>query len=112
MKKKKKKSFFQGFIDFVVGSGKDVLFDALQEKVSETIDGAEEKLERAIKKILSIVTVFSVIFIGFIFVLVGLSKYLSEAVSGFKFGIGYIVVGAILIMLALLFRIAANSSRS
>jgi len=109
--KKQKKTFFQGFIDFIVGAGKDTIFDALQEKVTETIDEAEIRIERVIKRILSIITIFAIIFLGLIFVLVGFSKYLTEAVDAFNFGIGYIVVGAALIILALLFRIAANTPR-
>lgn len=108
-KKSTKKSFFQKILDFIVGSGKGSILDAVQEKVTETIDEAEIRLERAIKKVLSMVGAFLLIFIGLIFALVGISKYLSESVDSLSNGLGFIVVGAAIIIIALILRIFSNN---
>ena len=108
MSKKKKFSFWEQVMNIIVGTSKKGLLDSVKEKVSETMEEAEERLERAIKKVLSITAVFLIVFIGFIFVLVGLAKFLTESVTSFNFGVGYIIVGAGIIILALLFRIGAN----
>lgn len=105
---KKKQSWWHSFLDFVVDTGKETLVDTVQEKMQETLEVAELKLERALKRVLSVTALFLLLFIGFIFALVGLSQYLSERVEAFNYGVGFIVVGAGLVVLALLLRIAAN----
>jgi hypothetical protein len=44
-------------------------------------------------------------FIGAMFILIGLAKYLNETVPGLAHGVGTILIGVILIVLALFVRV-------
>jgi hypothetical protein len=105
----KKGGFFKSIFSFIAGIGGETIMTTLQEKVSETMDEAEARIERAVKRILTALTLFIILFTGFIFVLVGLAKYLTESVTSLNFGLGFVLVGACLIILALLIKVIAKT---
>jgi hypothetical protein len=89
--------FFKEIGNFLLGEG----ITKLQEKVDETFKKVEQKIEIITKKVIKTSILFVMIFVGMIFILVGLAKYLNETVPGLDHGLGTLLVGAILIALAL-----------
>ena len=92
---------FKDIIGFLVGEG----LSTLKKTVDKTIKDLEERIERATIKVIKTLTLFLMMAIGFLFVLVGLAKYLNETVPGLAHGIGTMVVGGVLIVLALFVRV-------
>ena len=93
--------FFKEIGKFFLGEG----ITKLQEKVDETFKKVEQKIEIITKKVIKTSILFLMMFIGAMFILIGFAKYLNETVSGLAHGLGTILVGAILIVLALFVRI-------
>ncbi len=68
--------------------------------VKQTMDDIEKKTLRIVHNTIRSLVVMIMVSIGAIFALVGLSKYLSETVVSLNNGLGFVVVGAALIILA------------
>ena len=93
--------FFKEAGNFLLGEG----ISKLKDKVDKTIKDLEQKIEIITKKVIKTSILFLMMFIGGMFILIGLAKYLNETVSGLGHGLGTILVGAVLIVLALFVRI-------
>jgi len=93
--------FFKDIGKFLLGEG----ISKLQEKVDETVKKVEQKIEIITKKVIKTSILFIMIFVGAIFMLVGLAQYLNATVPGLAYGLGTILVGAILIVLALFVKV-------
>ncbi|MBN1645883.1 hypothetical protein JW868_02470 [Candidatus Woesearchaeota archaeon] len=76
--------------------------DSIKKKVDTTVEQTKKKVELIVTNALKISAVFVIVVVGFIFALVGVSKYLSETVNALNHGLGFLVVGAVLIILALI----------
>jgi len=85
----------------LLGDGLRSVAEEIKQKVHETIMMAQQRMEEALKKALKMLTLYIIIFIGFIFVLVGFGKYLSETVPALDHGLGYILVGIVLVIMGL-----------
>ena len=94
-------SFWKDVAGFLAGEG----IKGLKSTVDKTIKTVEEKIERATIKVIKTSILFLMMIIGVIFALVGLAQYLNNTVSGLANGLGTILIGAILIVLALFVRI-------
>jgi uncharacterized membrane protein len=92
--------FFKDIGKFLLGEG----MSRLQEKVDETVKRVEQKIEIITRKVIKTSILFLMMFVGMIFVLVGLAQYLNATVPGLAYGLGTVLVGAILIVLALFAR--------
>jgi len=93
--------FFKELGKFILGEG----ISKIQEKVDETIKKVEQRIEIATMKVIKTSILFLMIFVGVIFMLVGLAQYLNAVVPRLAHGLGTILVGAILIVLALFVRV-------
>lgn len=94
-------SFFKDIGGFLLGEG----VKNLKKTVDSTIKNVEERIERATIKVIKTLVLFLMMFIGVIFALVGLAQYLNNTVPGLANGLGTILIGAILILLALFVRV-------
>jgi protein-S-isoprenylcysteine O-methyltransferase Ste14 len=86
---------------FILGEG----VSKLKAKVDETIKNVEVRIERATVKVIKTSILFLMMLVGIIFLLVGLAQYLNATVPHLAHGLGTVLVGAILIVLALFVRI-------
>ncbi len=77
----------------------------IKKKVDKTIKNVEERIEVATKKVIKAMALSLMLFLGIIFALVGLAQYLNNTVSGLRDGLGTILIGAVLIVLALFVRV-------
>jgi len=93
-------SFFKDLGNFLLGEG----LSSLKKTVDKTIKDVEHRIERATIKVIKTSILFLMMIIGIIFILVGLAKYINETVPGLAHGLGTILIGAILIVLALFVR--------
>ncbi|MFC1648512.1 hypothetical protein ACFL1B_03555 [Nanoarchaeota archaeon] len=66
--------------------------------VDRTLENAEKKIERLTHNALKASMMFVLIFLGLIFALIGLAQFITAHYT-FKPGIGYILVGVVLILL-------------
>jgi len=92
--------FFKEAGNFVLGGG----MSKLKDKVDRTINDLEQKIEIITKKVIKTSILFLMMFIGAMFILIGFAKYLNETVPAFNHGLGTMLVGAVLIVLALFVR--------
>ncbi|MBW2990389.1 hypothetical protein KY348_01650 [Candidatus Woesearchaeota archaeon] len=93
--------FFKEIGNFLLGEG----LSTFKKTVDKTIKDIEVKVERATIKVIKTATLFLMIFLGVIFILVGLATYLNENVRALNDGLGTILIGAVLIVLALFVRV-------
>jgi len=94
-------SFWKDLGGFLVGEG----VSTIKKKVDKTIKNVEERIEVATKKVIKAMALSLMLFLGIIFALVGLAQYLNNTVSGLRDGLGTILIGAVLIVLALFVRV-------
>ncbi len=88
--------------DFLKGLGSMVgesLLTDIKDKVDDTLEDAKLKVEETTEQVLKKLISFFIVLLGIVFGLVGLSKYLTEAVPALADGIGYVVVGLALLLL-------------
>ena len=85
----------------ILGDGVRAVADEIKEKVHETIADAQQKVEETIHRALKVLMLYIIIFIGLIFVLVGFAKYLSETVDALAHGLGFLVVGLVLVLMGM-----------
>lgn len=93
--------FFKEAGKFLMGEG----MSRLKDKVDKTVKDLEQKIEIITRKVIKTSILFLMMFIGAMFVLIGFAKYLNEAVPGLAHGLGTILIGAVLIVLALFVRV-------
>src|SRR4030043_301003 len=77
----------------------------LKDKVDKTIKDVEQRVERATIKVIKTLTLFVMMLIGALFILIGLAQYLNETVPGLRHGLGTVLIGAVLLVLALFVRL-------
>ncbi len=94
-------NFFKEIGKFLLGEG----ISTLKKTVDKTIHDIEVKVERTTIKVIKTSILFLMMIVGVIFILVGLAKYLNEIVPGLAHGLGTILIGVILILLALFVRV-------
>lgn len=104
MKKKKEKGFWQTFIAILLGEQAEAILDSVKTKVDRTIEETEAKVAIATRKVVQTLAIVFIIFLGFVFVLVGISQYL-EKIPSLEGGLGYVLVGAVLVIFALIGRL-------
>ena len=83
--------------DFVVGEASGMV-GSVGKRVDRTLKDAEKKIEHATVNAIKASIVFIMMFIGLIFILVGLANYITERFT-LGDGMGLIIVGAALIFL-------------
>jgi len=98
---KKKHSFWNTIGEFIVKEVSHGVFYSLKETALETLESVEKKVNQIVHNALKRLVLFFLIITGFIFVLVGFSKYLSETVPALGNGLGYLLVGVVLVLLAM-----------
>lgn len=96
--------FLKGIMGFLAGEKLYHAVDGIKAKVNETIAEMEKRVERATVKVIKASILFLMMFVGALFLLIGLSQYLNETVPSLAHGLGTVIVGAVLIVLALFAR--------
>lgn len=96
-----KKRLVERIFSGIIGSG----LSMVKGKVEETIEEIKHKVEVAINHAIKKFIVFLLLLIAMIFILAGLGKYLSETISSFNHGLGYVFVGGCLVLVAIIGRL-------
>jgi protein-S-isoprenylcysteine O-methyltransferase Ste14 len=86
---------------FLLGEG----MSKFKEKVDRTINDIEQRIERATIKVIKTSILFLMMTVGLLFMLIGFAKFLNETVPSLAHGLGTVLIGAILMVLALFVRI-------
>lgn len=80
---------------------KGAFVDNVKESVKETMEDLEKRTQRIVHNVVRSLIVLIMIVIGGIYALTGLATYLTQTVPSMANGVGYITVGAGLIVLAI-----------
>lgn len=95
------KSIVAGIGSAILGEGVKAVAEELHQKVHQTIVETQQRVEHTIHHTLKVLTLYLIIFIGFVFALVGFAVYLNETVPAFENGMGYVVIGMGLIVMGI-----------
>jgi len=79
--------------------------ERFEEVIKDTKEQIREAVERAVKKTIMAMLML----IGVLFALVGIAKYLSETVPSLSNGLGFVVVGLILLFLGIMVRVLSTN---
>ena len=106
MAKKKKEDdsekhsgFWGGIKSAIAGEISGGIVGTIKKGAKEALDRVEERVHMIVHETLKKLTLFFLMITGMIFVLVGFSKYISETVRAFDHGLGFLVVGVVIILL-------------
>jgi len=94
-------NFLKDIGKFLLGEG----ITSLKKTVDKTIHDIEERVEKATIKVIKTSVLFLMMTVGVLFLLIGLAKYLNETIPGLAHGLGTILIGGVLIVLALFVRL-------
>lgn len=72
----------------------------LKEAARETMDEAQRRIHETVRLVIKALIVFVIVAFGFIFLLVGLAKYL-DATMRYMPGTGAMIIGGVLVLLGL-----------
>ncbi|MFH1072854.1 MAG: hypothetical protein V1743_05485 [Nanoarchaeota archaeon] len=86
---------------YLIGEGIDIV----KRKMDEEIEEMQRRIELTIKQVLKRITLVIILFTGALFILAGLGKYLSETVPSLDHGLGYVFIGGLLVVLAVLVKL-------
>ena len=84
-------------------------FASLKDKFDDLMDDMQQRMELAIEKAIKRFIMLVLMFMGIIFSLVGLSKYLSETIPNLSNGLGFVVVGLALLFLGILTKLLSTN---
>lgn len=93
-----KKLISSTFLSGLEHAVKDTMNEA-ETRAEEIIDHAEERATKVLKNMTRGAILFFLGLTGFIFALAGLGTYLSETVTNLGNGLGFVLLGAILLLL-------------
>ncbi|MAE13646.1 hypothetical protein CMO92_03700 [Candidatus Woesearchaeota archaeon] len=99
------RGFFKDVSKVFLGDSMKSVLAGVKEKVEETIEETQKKIEIVTARVIKTLVVFLICALGFIFALVGLATYLTETVPRFDHGLGYLVVGGVLVLLGLVVKV-------
>lgn len=91
---------FKEFLKGVTGFFGESVVDGLKEQVDDAVDHAKERAEALLERVIKRLISFFLVLTGLVFGLVGLGMFLSRRVPALGDGIGYILVGLVLVLLA------------
>ena len=91
---------FKSLLKTLTGIVGESIIDDVKDKVDETLEDAKLKVGEIVELVIKKLVLVFLVFVGLIFGLVGISKYLSEATIAFSNGLGFVLVGAVLLLLA------------
>ncbi len=94
-----KKLLTNSFLSGLEHAVKDTMNEA-ETRAEEIIDHAEERANKFVHNLIKGSLLFFLAMIGFIFALVGLGTYLANTVPGLDNGMGYILLGIVILILA------------
>ena len=100
---------FKGLIKLLGGILGEAVLDEFEDRVESTLDQAKVSIERIAENVVRKVLAASLLVIGLILGLVGLGIFLSRRVAALSDGIGFVVVGLVIVILAL---VAKNGGRA
>jgi len=88
--------------DFVSKEVTSDLLGGIRNKISETIEETQEKVEKVTKYVIKSLALLMIFFTGLIFLLVGLGQTLEDKVSSLTQGMGFIVIGGVMVLIAII----------
>ncbi|MGM5481133.1 MAG: hypothetical protein ACQESE_01845 [Nanobdellota archaeon] len=93
----------KNILDALTAKDKKTSFVKLiRSTISDSLKEMQERLQEALQTAVRSVLLMSLTLVALIFILVGLSKYLSVTVPGLAGGLGYAVVGGGVLFLVLI----------
>lgn len=99
--KRKKGGFFSEAVEFLASSGLRSALKAVSATVDDTLSNAQRQLREATQFVIKSSIIYILVLIGALFALVGLGIFISERVRGLSDGLGFVVVGGLLIILGM-----------
>ena len=112
MKKSQKKDspfdFVKGILSGIAEVGTNAIIGNLRPAATETMEEAQRRIQEATVKALKAATIFIIMIFGLILVIVGIGTYLSNTVPALNYGLGYVLIGGVLMGLGLLIQFFKN----
>ena len=84
----------KGFADDILGN--------VKESIEDTLEETQVKVEEITKHVIKSLSLLLIFFIGLIFLFVGISQTLEDKVSSLTPGLGFVLVGGILIVITII----------
>ena len=100
--------FLKGIFSTVAEVGTNAIIGNLRAAATETMEEAQRRVQEATVKALKAATIFIIMIFGLILVIVGIGNYLSNTVPALANGLGYVLVGGVLMGLGLLIQFFKN----
>jgi len=92
------KDFMKGFIGSIFNHA---IVDTVKEGFKETFDEVEKRATHIVHNIIKATILMMLMIVGSIFILVGLAKYMTETMPSMNHGLGFVVVGGVVILLVI-----------
>jgi len=86
--------------DFFKEFGKSILQNQMDDVKTKVKESIEETVDKVVKSL--IITFIALV--GFVLALAGIAKFLSERVDALSNGLGYLLIGVVLLLLAMFAR--------
>lgn len=77
-----------------------MLLDDIQERVDDTLEDAKEKAKEVGEHIIKKIIMMSLLLLGLLFGLVGIAWFITAKIPAFSNGIGFVVMGLFIMILA------------
>ncbi|MBW2982819.1 hypothetical protein KY327_00785 [Candidatus Woesearchaeota archaeon] len=82
----------------------ETVLDEVQERVDTTIDEVKLAVEQAAENVVRQLILLAFVILGLVFGLVGIAKLLNDALPQLGQGAGYLLLGLVLLLVALIAR--------
>ena len=102
---------FGGIVKLLGSMIGEAALDELEDRVDATLDSARVKVERIAERVVKKILALALLLMGLLFGLVGLGMFLSAQVSVFADGIGFVVVGLFIVLLAMMVKFAKDEKK-
>lgn len=101
----KKESFWNSIkegISMFADVGLNLLIGNIKSAATNIMEEAQERIEEVVKKVMKAIIVSFIMLFGLIMAIIGLGKFLSETVSWLNNGLGYVLIGGVIIVLGII----------
>ena len=95
---------FKGILKGLASLFGETVLDEVQERVDTTIDEVKVAVEQAAENVVRQLILLAFVILGLVFGLVGIAKLLNDALPQLGQGAGYLILGLVLLIVALIGR--------
>lgn len=102
---------FSGIVKLLGGLVGEAVIDEFEDRVESTLDNAKVKIEHVTENVIRKLLAVALLVVGLIFGLVGFGMFLTAKVRVFGDGVGFIVIGLFIVLLAMVAKFTKEDKR-